>query len=205
MITIESAASESKPRGARKATLTKKAAAELRGKIESALQGNERRLGPSAVAFLDSIRQQLAVAVPRLSKSQRDVTDEVLFQASFGEQLVILEGEAIVELVGLFPYATADGRVSTYEEYFLLDLRRRLAEALRLEEPVVSFSGKQWRIIEEIKQKTYFGLPGEPPPIDPDGIVENEDPDGWPPERDEMAIEHSCDWGLVGVYADDEY
>jgi hypothetical protein len=46
MITIESAKSNNKPRGARKATLTKKAAVELRAKIECALQGQERRIGP---------------------------------------------------------------------------------------------------------------------------------------------------------------
>lgn len=193
-------------RGAVKgAKLTKKTAAALCLKIDVALREAGRRLGPSAEHFLRSIREELIGPAPSLSKAQQSVTDEILLQAAFGEPLVILESEAIVELAGLFSYATADRRVSSYEEYFLLDLRRRLAEALRLGESAISFTRKQWRIIEEIKQRTYFGLPAEPPPDNPDCIVENEDPDRWPPERDEMPTEHSQNWRMVGLVVDEEY
>jgi len=47
-------------------------------------------------------------------------------------------------------------------------------------------------------------LPGEPLPIDPDGVVENEDPDGLPAEYDETAIDHSRDWAIVGVDVETE-
>jgi hypothetical protein len=198
MITIESATSNNKPRGARKATLTKKAVVELRAKIECALQGQERRIGPSAVTFLASIRKQLAAAEPRLSKKQRDVTDEILLQASFGEPLVILEGEEIVDLGRLVHHAAADCRVSSLGENVMASLK------YRLHEPIIALSMKRWRVIEDIKQKTHFGLPGEPPPLDIDGLVEDDDPDGLPPERRDDAFDDAEHWSLVGVDVDED-
>jgi hypothetical protein len=101
---------------------------------------------------------------------------------------------------------TGDGRVSSLEENVLASLKRRLDELATAinGEPAMAVSGKQWRIVEEITQKTRFGLPGEPPPIDSDGVVENEDPDGLPPERDETEVDHALDWAIVGVDVDED-
>jgi hypothetical protein len=205
MVTTRGGSGEGKPPGGREAKLTKKAAAALCLKIDLALREAGRRLGPKSVDFLRSIREQLISPEPKLSKAQRDITNKILLQAASGEPREFVAGEEMMNLAGLRNYATGDGRVSSWEEGFLLSLRDRLDDLLRQNKSSISFSGKQWRIIEEIKQKTYFGLPGEPPEIDLDGIVENEDPDGWPPERDEMAVEHSWDREMVGGYGDDDY
>jgi len=142
--------------------------------------------------------------VVRLSKKQRDVADEILAKAFSDEPVVVLEGQSLVDLTGLFPYATGDARVSALGEHVLLSSRHRL-EALAMidgEEPSMAVSPKQWRIVEEIIRKTNFGRPGEPPPIDPDGVIENEDPDGLPPERGETGVDPSQDWTIVGVDID---
>jgi hypothetical protein len=186
-----------KPRGVRKATLTKKAIAELRLKIDCALRQDGRRLGRPAVDFLVSIRGMLAGSAVRLSKKQRDTTDAILAQAFSDAPVVILEGQEMADLARLISYAAGDGRVSSFEENVMVTLQRRL------DEPAIAVSPKQWRIVEEIKQKTYFGKAVEPPPIDPDGLVENEDPDGMPPERDETEVDSASDWATVGV-DDDE-
>jgi hypothetical protein len=171
----------------RKATLTNKTAQELRLKIDWALQAEvQRRLSRSAVDFLVSIQKQVTPLKVRLSKKQRDVTDEILAKAFSGESVVLLEGQSVADLIR---YASGDGRISAFEEYFLLSLKPRVNE------PAIALSGKQWRIVEEFIQKTGFGSLGGPPPLDPDGVVENEDPDGLPPERDETRI----DWAIVGV------
>jgi hypothetical protein len=96
MITIQGERDEIRPYGVRKATLTRKAVLELRLKIDCALQPEgRRRLGPSAVNFLSSIREQITAPKVRLSKKQRDTTDEILAQASSGEPLVFLEGQSL--------------------------------------------------------------------------------------------------------------
>jgi hypothetical protein len=197
MITIQSAATENKPRGARKATLTRKAAAELRLKIDRALQQDGGRLNPKTVEFLTSIRRQLAAQGPRLSKKQRDVTDEILLQASRGEPLVILESEAIADLESLIRHASGDGRVSSLGENIMANLK------YRLHEPVIAISEKRWRIIEEIRQKMRFGLPGEPSPLDPDGLPDDQDPDGLPPDPYETEVHHAWEWRLLGIDADE--
>jgi hypothetical protein len=35
-------------------------------------------------------------------------------------------------------------------------------------------------------------------------VVENEDPDGLPPERDETEVDHALDWAIVGVDVDED-
>jgi hypothetical protein len=194
-----------KPRGARKATLTKKAVEELGLKIDCALQAEgRRRLGRSAVDFLTSIRGMLTTSVVRLSKKQRVTAEEILTQAFSGEPLVFLQGQAMADLASLFRYATGDGRVSSFDENVMLGLKRRLDEHRRLGELAIAVSPKQWHIVEEIKQKTRFGLPGEPPPIDPGGLIENEDPDGLPPECDEKEADSGWDWAIAGVHEDED-
>jgi hypothetical protein len=158
------------------------------------------------VEFLSNIRNIAASPVVRLSKKQRDKADEVLAEAFSDYPFVFLEGEALADLAGLIRHARADGRVSSLGENVMLTLTRRLDDLAMADsgEPAIAVSGKQWRIIEEIRQKTRFGLPGEPPPIDPDGVVENEDPDCLPPERDEHEIERAQDWLIVGVDVDED-
>jgi hypothetical protein len=189
----------------RKATLGRKAAQELRAKIDCALlPETRRRLGPPAIDFLISIRGQLTASVVRLSKKQRDVIDEILAKAFSDEPIVVLEGQSLVDLASLFPYATGDARISALGENVLLSLRHRLEALATIDdgERTMAVSPKQWRIVEEIVQKTNFGRPGEPPLIDPDGVIENEDPDGLPPERAETEVEYSQDWVIVGVDVD---
>ena len=189
---------ETKPRGVRKATLTKTAAVKLRQTIACALLGDERRrLGSSAIDFLTSIRKQLEAPVVRLSKKQRDTVDEILAKAFSDAPVVFLEGDALSDLARLFRHATADGRVSAFEENVMMGLRHRLNE------PIIAVSERLWRIVEDIKQKTRFDLPGEPLPLDPDGPVENDDPDGLPPERDEAEAQRDRQWAEIGIVGED--
>jgi len=124
MITIHGDRDEIRLHVVRKATLTKKATLELGRKIDFALQpGGRRRLGPSAVNFLNSIREQITGPKVRLSKKQRDTTDEILEQASFGEPLVFLEGQALADLTDLIRHASGDdGRVFSLEENVMMTL-----------------------------------------------------------------------------------
>jgi hypothetical protein len=192
-------ADEVKRRGVRKATLTKSAASKLRQRIDLALLGEERRrLGSSAVEFLTSVRKQLDAPTVRLSKSQRDTTEEILVKAFSDAPVVFLEGDAMAELGRLFQYATGSGHISAFEENIIVSLRRRL------DEPIIAISERLWRIVEAIKAKTYFGLPGEPPPPDPDGLVENDHPDCLPPEPDEETdVALVRQWGMLGIEDED--
>jgi hypothetical protein len=193
MITID-AGEDSKPRGARKGTLTKKFVAELRVRIERALREHGRRLGPSAVNFLHCILTQLNVPAGRLSKRQVDITDEILLQAAFGEPLVILEGNALTDLERLFRHATGDSRISSYEVIVIARLKYKAYE------PAIAVTQGVWRTLETIKHKTRFDLPGEPPPIDIDGVVENDDPDGLPSDRSEIEANQARDWLLSASF-----
>jgi hypothetical protein len=48
----------------------------------------------------------------------------------------------------------------------------------------VWLTDKQQVIVRQIKDKLHYERPQVPlPPIDPDGIEENDDPDGWPTTR----------------------
>ena len=191
MITIDRVDEEPKPRGARKGTLTKKAAVALRVAIELALRKHGKRLGPSAENFLHSILTQLTTPVVRLSKKQIGVTEEILLQASFGEPLVILEGDELVDLGRLFRHATGDSRISSYEELVIVRLKYKAFD------PAIAVSQGVWRTLENIKQKTRFDLPGEPPSIDIDGVVENDDPDGLPLDRSEIEADEAREWASV--------
>jgi hypothetical protein len=180
----------------RKATLGDKAARELRARIDCALlPETRRRLSPWEVDFLISIRSQLAASVVRLSKKQRDATEEVLAKAFSDEPVVVLEGRSLVDLANLIRHATGDVRVSALGEHVLLRLNSRLNDLAMAdgEEPSLAVSPKQWRILEDIKQRTYFGQSGEPPPIDPDGLMENEDPDRLPQGRDAPEFDYILD------------
>jgi hypothetical protein len=124
-----------------------------------------------------------------------------LAKAFSDEPVVVLEGQSLVHVARLYSYATGDARISALEENVLRSLRQRLDDLATAdgEEPSMAVNPKQWRFVEEIIQKTNFGRPGEPPPIDPDGVVENEDPDGLPPEPAETRVDYSQNWAIVGV------
>jgi hypothetical protein len=192
----------------RKATLTNKAVLELRLKIDCALQPEgRRRIGSSAVEFRNSIRQQIAAPKARLSKKQRDTTDEILAEAFSDEPVVILEGQPLVDLAKLIRHASGDDvRVSSLEENVMVHLKRRLDELATADssEPALAISPKQWQILKDIEQKTNFGYPEESPSIDPDGVVENDDQGGQPPERGATEGDHARDWAVVGVDEDED-
>jgi hypothetical protein len=52
---------------------------------------------------------------------------------------------------------------------------------------LVLFSPKAERKLAEIRAKLHYDQQHIPlPPIDPDGLVENDDPDGWPIENSQL-------------------
>jgi len=190
----------------RKATLTNKAVLELRLKIDCALQPEGlRRIGSSAVEFLTSIRRQIAAPKARLSKKQRDTAEKILVEAFSDEPAVILESQSLVDLARLIRHATGDdGRVSSLEQNVMERLKHRLNELATAidDEPALAISPKQWNILQIIEQKTYFGHRGGPPPVDPEGVTENDDPDGLP--REATKADHAQDWSVVGVVEDED-
>jgi hypothetical protein len=66
--------------------------------------------------------------------------------------------------------------------------------------------GKQQAIIWELKDKLNYDRPYVPlPPIDPDGVEENDDPDGYPPVRSVMDEDELRRWLAVACWdAEDE-
>ena len=55
----------------------------------------------------------------------------------------------------------------------------------RLYRQAMWLTDKQQVIVQQIKDKLHYDRPDvPPPPIDPDGVEENDDPDGWPAVRD---------------------
>jgi hypothetical protein len=190
-------ADATKPSGVRKATLTRSAASNLRQRIDLVFLGDERRrLRASAIEILLSTREQLGALIPRLSKRQRDKTEEILEEAFSHAPVVSVEGEAKADLVQLSRDAPGSPRISVFEENVIV-----LHVKPRLGEPAIVFSQGLWRIVEDIKAKIYFDLPGEP--LDPDGLVENDDPDGQPPERDKTEVDLAQRWGVIGIMDDD--
>jgi hypothetical protein len=82
-------------------------------------------------------------------------------------------------------WALGDGRLTAYEENFLNDRKHQIYRAPhpsgRTGDEAMWLSDKQKAIIRQIKDKLHYDCQEVPlPPIDPDGIVENDDPDGWP-------------------------
>jgi hypothetical protein len=78
-------------------------------------------------------------------------------------------------LKGFVRYGLGDGHLTTYEEQFLSDRH------LELYGQAMWLTDKQEVIIRQIKDKLHYDCQDVPlPSIDPDGIVENDDPDGWP-------------------------
>ena len=72
-------------------------------------------------------------------------------------------------------FALGDGHLTVWEENFLNSIKQALNR------PAVWLSKRQQAIILQLQDKLHFNRQHEPlPAIDPDGIEENNDPDGWP-------------------------
>jgi hypothetical protein len=85
-------------------------------------------------------------------------------------------------------WALGDGHLTGYEENFLNSMR------YRLHRQAMWLTDKQQVIVQQIQDKLHYGRPDvPPPPIDPDGVEENDDPDGWPAVR-----------GLADPFGDDD-
>jgi hypothetical protein len=88
-------------------------------------------------------------------------------------------------------FALGDGHLTAWEENFLNSLKHSLYR------PSAWLSTRQRAIIEQLQDKLHHDRPDVPlPPIDPDGVEENHDPDGWPaawqgesPSEDEESLD----------------
>jgi hypothetical protein len=75
-------------------------------------------------------------------------------------------------------FAQGSPYLTWWEEHFLCGMNQRLYRRL------IWVTLKQREIIRQIKEKLHYDLPDvRLPPIDPDGVEENDDPDGWPTTR----------------------
>jgi hypothetical protein len=71
--------------------------------------------------------------------------------------------------------------LSSWEEHFLKGAKQRL----RWKAPL--FTAKQEAKLAEIRAKLHYEQQHVPlPPIDPDGLGETTDPDGWPATIDQQ-------------------
>ena len=83
--------------------------------------------------------------------------------------------DEIQSIRDLYRYAIADLHLDRFQVRFLNDMNRLSYW------PGVYFSDKQLAKIQEIKDTVHFDQQHVPlPPIDLDGVEENDDPDGWP-------------------------
>jgi hypothetical protein len=75
-------------------------------------------------------------------------------------------------------FALGDGHLTSWEENFLNSMKHRLYQQ------AVWLTDKQQAIVQQIKDKLHYDHPDDPlSPIDPDGIEDETDPDGWPMVR----------------------
>ena len=89
-----------------------------------------------------------------------------------------LPADDMVALRTFVYFALGDGHLSSWEENFLNSMKHRLYQQ------AVWMSAKEQLILQQIKDKLHYDRPDDPlPPIDPDGIEDDTDADGWPVER----------------------
>ncbi len=75
-------------------------------------------------------------------------------------------------------FALGSPYLTWWEELFLCSMNQRLYRR------AVWVTLKQQAIILQIKEKLHYDKPDVPlPPIDPDGVEENDDPDGLPADE----------------------
>jgi hypothetical protein len=80
-------------------------------------------------------------------------------------------------------FSIGDPHLTAYEENFVNSMKQRLLNR------TIFVSIKQAKIITQIKEKLHYNQPNVPlPPIDPDGIEPNNDPDGLSIDADGYPI-----------------
>ncbi|PPQ35007.1 hypothetical protein [Rhodopila globiformis] len=94
-------------------------------------------------------------------------------------------------------FALGDPHLTAWEENFLNDMKHRLYQQ------AMWLTDRQQAIVRQIKDKLHYDHPDDPlPPIDPDGIEENVDPDGWPTARQPVRAfdddDELFDWMMEG-------
>jgi hypothetical protein len=94
-------------------------------------------------------------------------------------------------------FALGDPHLTAWEENFLNDMKHRLYQQ------AMWLTDKQQAIVQQIKDKLHHDHPDDPlPPMDPDGIEENTDPDGWPVQRQPVRAfdddDELFDWMMEG-------
>ncbi len=92
----------------------------------------------------------------------------------------LLSPEERQSLLKFVRFGLGDGRLKPWEEQFLSGRHQELYGQ------AVWLTHKQQVKVQEIKDKLHYDRPDVPlPPIDPDGVEETDDPDGWPVLRDD--------------------
>lgn len=100
-----------------------------------------------------------------------------------------LPPEQVQALRDFLMYGLGDSHLTWWEENFLNGVKDRLRC------PAVRLSEAQWAIIRQLQDKLHYDRQDVPlPPIDPDGIAENTDPDGWSEASD--AVDNYDEDGL---------
>ena len=86
-----------------------------------------------------------------------------------------LSSDEMQSLRDFVRFGLGDGHLTVWEENFLNAVKHRLYRQ------AVWLSNKEQVKVQQIKDKLHHDRPDVPlPPIDPDGIEPNDDPDGWP-------------------------
>jgi hypothetical protein len=86
-----------------------------------------------------------------------------------------LTADEIQSLRAFVRYGIGDPHVNWWEENFLNSIK------ILLYNSPVWLSDKRQAVLQQLKDKLNYDRQHVPlPPIDPDGIMENDDPDGWP-------------------------
>src|SRR5271154_6935365 len=93
----------------------------------------------------------------------------------------LLTPDEVRSLWDFVRYGLGHPHLTAWEENFLNGVKHRLYTQ------AVWLSDKQQAVIQQIKDKLHYDRQDVPlPSIDPDGIEENDDPDGWPVVRDRL-------------------
>ncbi len=95
----------------------------------------------------------------------------------------------VTELRGFIYYGIGDPHLTSWEENFLNSLKNLLCNT-----PVWLSDKRQAKIQELTDKLNYDRQDVSLPLIDPDGMEENDDPDGWPVVRDEMNLYEDDEW-----------
>jgi hypothetical protein len=108
-----------------------------------------------------------------------------------------LSADEMQSLRAFVGFALGDPHLTSWEENFLNGIKHRLYQQ------AMWLTDKQQVIVQQIKDKLHYDRPDDLlPPMDPDGIEENTDPDGWPMERQPVRAfdddDELFDWMMEG-------